>query len=46
MSIEIFDKILDQIKPYTDYIYFHVKGEPLLHPDIDKFLDLSYKKRF
>ncbi|HGG0415276.1 radical SAM/SPASM domain-containing protein [Clostridium botulinum] len=46
MSIEIFDKILDQIKPYTDYIYFHVKGEPLLHPDIDKFLDLSYKKGF
>ncbi|EQB3100799.1 radical SAM/SPASM domain-containing protein [Clostridium botulinum] len=46
MPIEIFDKILDQIKPYTDYIYFHVKGEPLLHPDIDKFLDLSYKKGF
>lgn len=46
MKIEIFDKILDQIKPYTDYIYFHVKGEPLLHPEIDKFLDLSYKKGF
>ncbi|EJO5347536.1 SPASM domain-containing protein [Clostridium botulinum] len=46
MAIEIFDKILDQIKPYTDYIYFHVKGEPLLHPEIDKFLDLSYEKGF
>lgn len=46
MTIEIFNKILEQIKPYTDYIYFHVKGEPLLHPEIDKFLDLSYEKGF
>ncbi len=44
MKSEEFDKILDQVKPYTDYIYFHVKGEPLLHPEIDKFLDLSYEK--
>ncbi len=46
MSIETFNKILDQIKTYTEYIYMHVKGEPLLHPEIDKFLDLSYKKGF
>jgi len=46
MKIETFSKILEQIKPYTDSIYFHVKGEPLLHPEIDKFLDLSYEKGF
>lgn len=46
MSIDTFNKILNQIKPYTDYIYFHVKGEPLLHPKLSKFLDLSYKKGF
>ena len=46
MEIERFRKILDQIKPYTDYIYFHVKGEPLLHPEIDKLLDISYEKGF
>ncbi|MFA5523594.1 MAG: radical SAM/SPASM domain-containing protein [Tissierellales bacterium] len=46
MKLEIFNNILEQIKPYTDYIYFHVKGEPLLHPEIDKFLDLSYEKGF
>ena len=46
MSIETFSKILDQIKPHTDYIYFHVKGEPLLHPKLDEFLDLSYQKGF
>lgn len=46
MDIETFGKILDQIKLYTKYIYFHVKGEPLLHPNIDQFLDLSYEKGF
>ena len=46
MEIDTFGKILDQIKPHTDYIYFHVKGEPLLHPKIDEFLDLSYEKGF
>lgn len=46
MEIRTFNKILGQIKPFTDYIYFHVKGEPLLHPEIDRFLDLSYEKGF
>ncbi|MBU5592019.1 SPASM domain-containing protein [Clostridium sp. MSJ-4] len=41
-----FSYILDEIKPYGEYIYFHVKGEPLLHRDIDKLLDLSYEKGF
>ncbi len=45
LSVEDFSKRLDQIKPHTDYIYLHVKGEPLLHPKIDKLLDLSHEKR-
>jgi radical SAM protein with 4Fe4S-binding SPASM domain len=46
MKIETFAKILEQIKNHTEYIFFHVKGEPLLHPHIDEFLDLSYEKGF
>lgn len=46
IKVEDFNKILDDIKPHTDYIYFHVKGEPLLHPKIDQLLDLSYEKGF
>lgn len=42
MGIELFNKILEQIKDYTDHVYFHVKGEPLLHPELDKFLDISH----
>ncbi|KIL34141.1 Fe-S oxidoreductase [Cohnella kolymensis] len=46
IKVETFNNILDQIKPHTDHIYYHVKGEPLLHPKIDELLDLSHQKGF
>lgn len=46
MSEDTFRKILSDIKPYTDYIYFHVKGEPLMHPLIGTFLDISAEMGF
>ncbi|WP_047983352.1 radical SAM/SPASM domain-containing protein [Ornithinibacillus californiensis] len=46
IALEDFSKRLDQIKPHTDYIYLHVKGEPLLHPKIGELLDLSHEKGF
>ncbi|MEB1807285.1 MAG: SPASM domain-containing protein [Bacillaceae bacterium] len=46
LSVDDFSKRLDQIKPHTDYIYLHVKGEPLLHPKIDQLLDISHEKGF
>lgn len=46
MNMDTFSNILDQVKAYTDYLYFHVKGEPFLHPHIGKFLDISYEKGF
>ncbi len=46
MAEDTFRYILDQIKPFTDYIYLHVKGEPLLHSALDKFLDISAVKGF
>lgn len=38
-----FESILIKIKDYTDYIYLHIKGEPLLHPNIIDFLRLAEK---
>lgn len=46
MEIETFNKILVQIKPFTDYLYFHVKGEPFLHPKLDQLLDICHEKGF
>ena len=35
-----FEKVLLKIKDYTSYIYLHVKGEPLLHNNLDEILSL------
>ena len=40
MKSEDFERILDEVKPYTDHVYLHLKGEPLLHPDLPELLDL------
>ncbi len=40
MSPEFFSHILDQVKQYTDYIYLHVQGEPLLHPGFEEIMDI------
>lgn len=41
MTLEQIDKIFQKISCYTDYIYLHVKGEPLIHEDIGAILDLA-----
>ena len=46
IKIEQFEKILDQIRPHTKYIYLHVKGEPLLHPRIDQLFDAAHARGF
>jgi radical SAM protein with 4Fe4S-binding SPASM domain len=46
MSREEFNHILDQIKGFTQHIYFHVQGEPLTHPELIHFLDDCYVKGF
>ena len=43
MTIEEYKKILSKIKDYTNYIYLHVKGEPLLHPNIIQMIKLADK---
>jgi len=40
MSISNFKNIIKEIKPYTNSIYLHVKGEPLLHSKIDEILTI------
>ena len=40
MTIEEFKIVISKIKDYTDYIYLHVKGEPLLHSKLDEILNI------
>lgn len=39
LTKEEFTLILSKLKPYTDYLYFHVLGEPLMHPHINDFIN-------
>ncbi len=43
MSMEEFKLILSKIKNHTKYIYLHVLGEPLLHPEINEFINEASK---
>lgn len=36
-------KLLDKLKKYTKYLYFHVSGEPLLHPQINELINIGSK---
>ena len=46
MDFSDFKTILAAIKPYTKYIFLHVKGEPLLHPKIDEFVKYAFEQGF
>ena len=41
MTEEEFSSLLPKIRPYSDYLYFHLMGEPLLHPHLERFLELA-----
>lgn len=41
MSVSEFKYIIEKIKPFASFIYFHVKGEPLMHPHLEEFLDIA-----
>ncbi len=41
MSLSEFEHILKQIQNTTEYIYLHVKGEPLLHSNFKEILELA-----
>ena len=43
MTLSEFEYILSNIDDYTDYVYLHVKGEPLLHSRFNNILDLCKK---
>mgnify|MGYP001373322699 CR=1 FL=1 len=46
MSPEAFDEVLGKIRPFSDYIYLHVMGEPLLHPQFPEILGICGKHGF
>lgn len=43
ISLTNMEELLKKINDYTDYVYLHVKGEPLLHQKLKEILDLCEK---
>ena len=43
MSVEEFESVVSKISNHTKLVYLHVKGEPLLHPDLDSILSILEK---
>ena len=41
MSVEEFRSVAEQIARVTGFIYYHVMGEPLTHPQIGEFIRIS-----
>ena len=41
MSEQAFSALLKKLRGRTQYLYFHLMGEPLLHPSLGRFLELA-----
>ena len=46
MSAEEFALILDKLTGYTQYIYYHLMGEPLTHPLLPDFIKMAGERGF
>ena len=46
MSEAEFLRVLGELKPVTEYLYYHLMGEPLTHPDLPRFLRLANEQGF
>lgn len=41
LSIDDFTILAEKLRPWTDYLYFHLMGEPLCHPQLSNFLRIA-----
>ena len=41
MTEEDLAVLLPKLRPYADFLYFHLMGEPLCHPKLAKFLEMA-----
>jgi MoaA/NifB/PqqE/SkfB family radical SAM enzyme len=46
MSVGDFSRILTRVRARAKTLYFHVKGEPLMHPDLSSLIDIAAASSF
>ncbi|NIO81501.1 MAG: radical SAM protein [Candidatus Aminicenantes bacterium] len=43
MDFDLFKKIVDEAREYTEFVFLHLAGEPLLHPKLMEMIDYCGK---
>ncbi|MDD4210874.1 MAG: radical SAM/SPASM domain-containing protein [Clostridia bacterium] len=43
LNVQEFEHIISEVKEFTNHVYFHVLGEPLLHKNLSEFLHIASK---
>lgn len=46
MTEEELKMLLPKLRPWTDFLYFHLMGEPLWHPHLSSFLQIAGEQGF
>ena len=46
MQPEEFCPLTEKLRPWTDYLYFHLMGEPLCHPHLEEYLRFAGEQGF
>lgn len=46
MSADEISRVLDALEGQTRYVYYHLMGEPLTHPDLPEFLRMAKERGF
>jgi len=46
MTPDQFRTLAEKVRPHTEYLYLHLMGEPLLHPQLEELLDCAARLGF
>ena len=46
MQTQEFTQLLTKLRPWSDYLYFHLMGEPLCHPNLESYLQFAGEAGF
>ncbi len=43
MPLELFRQVIEQVAPLTEQVCFHLMGDPLVHPQLEKLVDICHE---
>ena len=46
LQVDEFRQLTEKLRGHTEYLYFHLMGEPLLHPSLQEFLAIAFERGF